>query len=118
MPVVGPSIPEYQYYPDAPPSLIGKLTTGLNVVIELWKGSERVNLPPTASGCSEIGNTGKYAWSLGQLPPVEKSREQYSFRMTDNGSDFDEGDFIMVTSADVVRLPSLTDMSSFLIPRG
>lgn len=118
MAVVGPSIPEYLFYPDAPPSVIGKLATGLSVVIELWKGSQRINVAPSLSGCTEIGNTGKYAWSMAGLPPMQKTREQYSFRMTDNGANTDVGDFIVVSSPQIVGMPSISDSSSYLIPRG
>ena len=114
MPVIGPSIPEYQYYPDAPPSLVGLLSTGLTVNIELWKGSERINVDPNHSGCAEIGDTGRYVWSLAYLPKLAKSREQYHFRMTD-GAVSDEGDFIMVNPHGLVGMPEPSEESSYLI---
>jgi hypothetical protein len=115
MSVVGPSIPEYDYFPSAPPSLIGVLTSGLNVVVEVWRDGDVVPVTAAASGCTEIGNTGKYVFSTAHLPPLTHTREQYHYRMSDGGTNTDEGDFILRVVQLTNVMPSLTDNSSYVM---
>ena len=49
MALIGQSIAEFDFFPDAPPAIIGELTTGKTVVIELWKDGVAVSI--SASGC-------------------------------------------------------------------
>ena len=113
MATVGPSIPVYKWYPDAQPSAVGVLVTGKTVTIELWKDGVAVSI--TSNACVEIGDTGKYTWSIANLPKLTKSREQYHWRMTSEDNDTDEGDFIVEAIEGVAEMPSLNNPSSYIV---
>lgn len=113
MAVVGPSIPVYKWYPDAPPAAVGTLVTGKSVTIDLWK--DGVSVTVTDSSCVEIGDTGRYTWSLANLPRLVQSREQYHWRMTSEDNDVDEGDFILEAIEGVAEMPSLKDPSKYIV---
>jgi hypothetical protein len=114
MPVIGPSTPVFTYYPDSPPSILGELVTGLTVTIELWKGETLVELAEGANVCEEVGNTGVYAWSTANLPPMRSGIEQFHYRMTGNDATQDEGDFILEADR-IDAMPSLTDRASYIM---
>lgn len=114
MPVIGPSTPVFTYYPDSPPSILGKLATGLAVTIELWKDDEPVVLGAGDNVCEEAGDTGVYAWSTARLPPMQASVEQYHYRMTGDDASTDEGDFILEAER-VDAMPSLNDRDSYIM---
>lgn len=114
MATIGPSIPTYTFYPDAPPAVVGKLTPGKAVTIELWVEGEEVALVPPNDVCVPIGDTGKYVFSTSKLPPMRRSREQYHYRMSDGEGGSDEGDFILEVEQ-IVMMPSIiSDRSSFI----
>jgi hypothetical protein len=101
-------------YPDSPPSILGKLTTGLTVTVEIWRSDQLLELPEGAEMCPEVGDTGIYAFSTVHLPPTTRAREQYHFRMTGRDDSTDEGDFIL-EAEDIDALPSLNDRDSYMV---
>lgn len=82
---------EYEYSTEV--SIIGDFETGKNVTIELWKNG--ILQVITSNICNEIGNTGKYAWSLSNITSINKKQVRYFWRMTDNLLDVVEGTFIL-----------------------
>lgn len=113
MPILGGSIPEYEFNPDAPPSVVGQLTTGRTVTIEVWQNGQSVSI--TSNVCNEIGSTGKYSWSTGNILTVAGTRNQYQFRMTDDMGDTDDGEFILAThEGDDGQMPSLNNKTSYI----
>jgi len=113
MPVIGPSIPMYDWCPGAQPSVVGVLVTGATVKIELWKNGVAVTV--TSDACTEIGTTGKYTWSIGNLAILSKTLEQYSWRMTADSGETDEGDFILKSPYGILDMPSLTNPSGYIV---
>lgn len=99
-------IAEYEYNPVSPASIVGQLETGATAFIEVWDGNEPVAV--AASGVTEIGSTGKYAWSTVHVPPLTKPRQQFHWRMT-GGASSDEGDFILRIMPHAVVLPPVGD---------
>ena len=114
MAIIGQSIAEFDFSPDAPPAIIGELTTGKTVNIELWKDGTPVDI--AVSGCGEINGTGRYSWSTGGIATLSASREQFHWRMSDGLGDTDEGDFVLIGYEDRDSgIPSLNDKSSYLV---
>lgn len=113
MALVGQSYPEYEFCPDEPASIIGEFDTGRTVTIELWVDGQVVT--PTSASCSEVGNTGRYSWSTGNIPVLTASRIQYHYRMSDGVGGTDEGDFILFSKENYDGgMPSLRDQSSYI----
>jgi len=113
MPLIGESYPDYEYSLDEPSAIVGELVTGISVTIELWV--DGVIQTVTSSTCTEIGNTGRFSWSLGNIPVLTGSRVQYHWRMSDGGANSDEGDFILFNRENVDGgMPSLNDKSSYI----
>jgi len=114
MALIGQSIAEFDFFPDSPPAIVGELITGLTVNIELWEDGVPVAL--TASGCTEIDDTGMYSWSTSGIPVLTSSRQQFHWRMTDGGSNTDDGDFILAAKENADGgMPSLNDKSSYIV---
>ena len=87
-----PSFREYEYNPDAPPAIVGELTSGAIGTIRVWQDGVELNLP--TSGCQELGGTGKFAWSTAHLPGPTASREQFHWQMDDDQGASDWGDLV------------------------
>lgn len=115
MPIFGESIQELDFFPPSPPAIVGELSTGGTVTIELWiDGVEVTDL--VSNVASEINSTGRYSWSTGNLKGISATRVQFHFRMTDSvSSDTDEGDFILKTlEGRDGGMPSLNDPDSYI----
>ncbi len=114
MPLIGNSIAEFDFFPDAPPAIVGELVTGQTVNIELWENGVAVSV--SASGCTEIDATGRYTWSTGGIPTLSASRQQFHWRMSTSGLvNTDEGDFALKSKENRDGgMPSLTNQSSYL----
>ena len=114
MGLIGQSIVEFDFFPDAPPAIIGELTTGKTVNMELWKDGVAVSI--SASGCDEINATGRCSWSTGGIATLTASREQFHWRMSDGLGDTDEGDFVLISHENRDSgMPSLLDKSSYIV---
>jgi hypothetical protein len=114
MALIGQSILEFDFFPDAPPAIIGELTTGKTVNIELWKNGTAVSV--SASGCNEINNTGRYSWSTSGIATLAASREQFHWRMSDGIGGTDEGDFVLISHEDRDGgMPSLSSPNSYIV---
>lgn len=109
----GTDTPAYEWYPGAQPAVVGVLVTGKTVAIEIWQNGSPVAVIDDA--CTEIGDTGKYSWSIGNLGKLVRPREQYHWRMTSNDNDVDEGNFIIEVFGGIAQMPSLRDPSSYLV---
>jgi len=113
MALIGQSIAEFDFFPDAPPSIVGELVTGQTVYIELWENGDPVSID--SSGCAEIGSTGRYSWSTNGIPTLSASRQQFHWRMSD-GTNSDEGDFVLVSHENYDGgMPSLNNKSSYIV---
>jgi len=114
MALLGQSIVEYDFFPDEPAAVIGELTTGKTVNIELWKDGVAVSI--ASSGCTEIDETGRYTWSTGGIETLSATREQFHWRMSDGEGDTYEGDFILASiEGRDDMMPSLSDKSAYLV---
>jgi len=113
MALIGQTTEELDFFPDSPPSIVGELVTGQTVNIELWE--DGVIYTPTASGCTEINATGRYTWSTSGIPVLTASRQQFHWRMSD-GSNTDEGDFVLVSVENRDGgMPPLGSKSSYIV---
>lgn len=113
MALIGQSIAEFDFFPDAPPAIVGELITGESVNIELWEDGIAVSI--TSSGCTEIDSTGRYSWSTSGIPVLISSRQQFHWRMTD-GSNTDDGDFVLKSNENSDGgMPSLNNQSGYII---
>lgn len=113
MALIGQSIAEFDFFPDAPPAIVGELVTGESVNIELWEDGVAVSI--TSSGCTEIDSTGRYSWSTSGIPVLTSSRQQFHWRMTD-GSNTDDGDFVLKSNENSDGgMPSLNNQSGYII---
>ena len=104
---------EYDFSLNEPISIIGDFTTGETVNIELWKDGVDQNISP--SGCYEIDETGKFAWSTSNITALTGSRVQYHWRMSDSSNNYVEGDFVLysIESEDSGGVPR--DQSSYIL---
>lgn len=113
MALIGQSIAEFDFFPDSAPAIVGELITGQAVNIELWENGTAVAV--TSSGCTEINNTGRYSWSTSGIPVLTASRQQFHWRMSD-GSNTDEGDFVLVSHENRDGgMPSLLNPNSYIV---
>lgn len=113
MALIGQSIAEFDFFPDAPPAIVGELVTGESVNIELWEDGVAVSI--TSSGCTEIDSTGRYSWSTSGIPVLTSSRQQFHWRMTD-GSNTDDGDFVLKSNENSDGgMPSLNSQGGYII---
>lgn len=113
MSVIGPSIPVYDYYPDAPPCLVGILAGAVEATIEVWDAEDGSVVTLTEDACNAIGDTGKFSWSTQNMPAPAKTRKQYHYRMSGGGKT-DEGDFIIQVIQGLQQMPSLLDEDTYL----
>lgn len=113
MALIGQTIAEFDFFPDSPPAIVGELVTGQSVNIELWENGSAVSI--ASSGCSEINTTGRYSWSTSGVPTLTSSRQQFHWRMSD-GSNTDEGDFVLISHENRDGgMPSLNDKDSYIV---
>lgn len=113
MALIGQSIAEFDFFPDAPPSIVGELVTGQSVNIELWEGATPVVI--ASNGCSEIDATGRYSWSTSGIVTLTASRQQFHWRMSD-GTNEDEGDFVLIAHENRDGgMPSVNDPDSYIV---
>lgn len=113
MALIGQSIAEFDFFPDAPPAIVGELVTGQTVNIELWENGTPVSI--SASGCVEINSTGWYSWSTSGIPVLTASRQQFHWRMSD-GSNTDDGDFVLISHENRDGgMPSLLNPDSYVV---
>jgi len=114
MALIGQTIAEFDFFPDAPPAIVGELVTGQTVNIELWEGSGVVAI--ASSGCAEINATGRYSWSVGSgITTMSASRQQFHWRMSD-GTNEDEGDFVLISHENRDGgMPSVNDPDSYIV---
>lgn len=113
MALIGNSIAEFDFFPNAAPAIVGELVTGQTVNIELWENGVAVSIG--ASGCTEIDATGRYTWSTSGIATLSASRQQFHWRMSD-GTNTDEGDFALKAKENRDGgMPSLTNQSSYLV---
>jgi hypothetical protein len=115
MALIGQSIAEFDFFPDAPPAIVGELVTGQTVNIELWEDGTPTSI--SASGCAEINSTGRYTWSTSGIPVLTASRQQFHWRMSASGvSTTDDGDFVLISHENRDGgMPSLNDKSSYIV---
>ena len=115
MALIGKSIVEFDFFPDAPPAIVGELVTGKTVNIALWENGSGVTI--ASSGCSEIDATGRYTWSTSGVPVLTASRQQFHWRMSASGeSTTDDGDFVLISHENRDGgMPSLNDQSSYIV---
>lgn len=113
MGIIGQSIAEFDFFPDAPPAIVGELVTGQVVNIQLWEDGSIVSIP--SSGCAEIDATGRYSWSTSGIVSLTASRQQFHWRMTD-GVNTDDGDFVLISHENRDGgMPSLIDKGSYIL---
>lgn len=114
MGLIGQSIAELDFFPDAPPAIVGELTAGKTVTMEIWKDGVIVSI--TSDTCDEIDSTGQYSWSTGGITTLSASREQFHWRMSDGLGDTDEGDFVLVSHENSDGgMPSLANPNSYIV---
>ena len=105
---------EYNYSFDEPVSIIGDFETGRIVTIQVWVNG----IPQTiiSNICNEVDATGKYAWSMSNIPVLAKGRVQYYFIMTDDLTNMVEGNFILksIESRDGF-MPSLNNKDNYIL---
>jgi hypothetical protein len=107
------ALAEYEFSLDEPISIIGDFTTGETVNIELWRDGILQTI--TSSGCNEIDETGKFAWSTVNIPVLDASRVQYHYRFTDSSSNSVEGDFVLKSiEGEDGGMPSLNNKDSYI----
>ncbi len=113
MALIGNSIAEFDFFPDAPPAIVGELVSGQVVNIELWEDGVAVSI--SASGCTEINATGRYTWSTGTIATLTASRQQFHWRMSD-GTNTDEGDFVLISHENRDGgMPSVLNPDSYIV---
>ena len=114
MAVMGSTITEFIFFPDAPPSIVGELVTGKTVTIELWQDGVAVSLGDNS--CTEIDNTGQYTWSLGNIATLSASRVQYHWRMLDTEGNSDQGDIVLISQENRDgMMPSIASPTTYLV---
>lgn len=113
MALIGNSIAEFDFFPDAPPAIVGELVSGQTVNMELWENGTAVSI--ATSGCDEIDATGRYTWSTSGIATLTASRQQFHWRMSD-GTNTDEGDFVLISHENRDGgMPSLANPDSYII---
>lgn len=113
MGIIGSTIAEFDFFPDSSPAIVGELASGQIVNIALWEDGALTTI--SSSGCSEIGNTGRYSWSTSGIPILTSSRQQFHWQMTD-GVNTDQGDFILVSHENRDGgMPSLNDQDLYMV---
>jgi lysophospholipase L1-like esterase len=82
---------------DHNPQLIGTLDGATSVNIQLWEitNGQNISLSLASSGCYQIGNTGRWAWSTANLPTSGTYQLQYFYMMTANNNEIFTGQFFL-----------------------
>jgi hypothetical protein len=107
---------EHRWSIEKPPAIIGELIPGLGSVnIELWEEGQPVSL--VTSICSEVGDTGRYSWSVVNLGVLSATRKQYHYRMSDGGLNSVEGDFVLYSREhDDGVMPRPDELDTYIRP--
>lgn len=84
---------------DYSPQIIGRfITDPSSVTIEVWNLMNNNSIVSLISNdCYEIGDTGRWAFSTINLPPLTRRVNQFVFKMTANTLETFEGEFILKT---------------------
>jgi viroplasmin and RNaseH domain-containing protein len=79
------------------PQIIGTLDGATSANIQLWEITDGQNTPVSvvSSGCYQIGNTGRWAWSTSGLPVYTTYQQQYFYMMTADNSETFTGQFFL-----------------------
>jgi len=83
---------------DHHPQIIGTFETSANVVnIQIWDVTNGQNtaVAITASGCYQIGDTGRWGWSTANLPTVYGHARQYFYIMISDATETFDGQFFL-----------------------
>lgn len=82
---------------DHNPQILGTLEGATNVNIQLWEITDGQNAQVSimSSGCYQIGNTGRWAWSTVNLPTYTTYQRQYFYLMTANNNETFDGQFFL-----------------------
>ena len=83
--------------PDYHPQIIGTLDNATTVNIQLWNIANGANtlVSVASSGCYQIGDTGRWAWSTSGLSMYTANQRQYFYMMTADNSDTFTGQFFL-----------------------
>ena len=82
---------------DHHPQIIGILESATSVNIQLWEITDGQNslVSVVSSGCYQIGDTGRWAWSTVNLPTYITNQRQYFYVMTANNDETFTGQFFL-----------------------
>jgi len=77
--------------------LLGLLTSGATVTIELWKLSDGSSVTLDSNACTEIGSTGIFRWSTSNIETQPTEETEYVYKMVNSGlaDDFHLGKFAL-----------------------
>ena len=119
-PVVSPGlgdtsvIYEHEFFPEAPPAITAEFDSGGTVTLILWTAEGHV-VTITSGNCNEVGDTGVYSWSTGNITVLPAVSMQYTWRMTD-GVETKYGHFrLRMHEAKDGRMPRPGEEDSFII---
>ncbi len=79
------------------PQIIGTIDGATSANIQLWEITDGQNTPVSvmSSGCYQIGNTGRWAWSTSGLPVHTTYQQQYFYMMIADNSETFTGQFFL-----------------------
>lgn len=83
--------------PDHYPQIIGTFNTIASIVtMQLWDVTNGQNtlVSVASSGCYQIGDTGRWAWSTIYLPTLQGNAKHYFYTMTSDAAETFEGQFL------------------------
>jgi len=104
---------EHEYSLEEPISIIGDFDSDMMVTISIWINNEPQTI--ISNICNEISDTGKYAWSISNIPVLFKDKVQYHFRMIDDVLNTVDGDFILFSKEAIDgSMPSLTRKDTYI----
>lgn len=86
---------------DYNPQIIGRfITSPSSVTIEVWNviGGTNDVISLINNSCYQINDTGRWAWSTINLPPLQHSNSQFVYRMTGINMEIFDGQFILKTN--------------------
>lgn len=88
------NVPIYTYNPARSQSIIGKLSksTTATIVVTDMDGNP---ISIISDVCEEVGDTGWFSWSLGNIPSVSEGNTQLAWVMVDSNSVAVNGSFIL-----------------------
>ena len=79
------------------PQILGTLEGAASVNIQLWEITNGQNdlVSIVSSGCYQIGDTGRWAWSTANLPTYTTHQRQYFYIMIANSDGTFTGQFFL-----------------------